>query len=55
MNQKRENKPHRATTTSRSVSMISPDYNLNPVIDARPRFHEKDCQPAIEIHFAIFS
>ena len=35
---KKQNKPHRATTTSRSVSMISPDYNLNPVIDARSRW-----------------
>ena len=25
--------------------------NLNPVIDARPRFHEKDCQQGIEILF----
>jgi hypothetical protein len=33
-----QNKPHRATTTSRSVSMILPDYNPNPVIDARSRF-----------------
>jgi hypothetical protein len=33
-----ENKPHRATTTSRSVSMISPDYNPNPEIDARTRW-----------------
>ena len=22
---------------------------------SRPRFHEKDCQPAIEIYFASFS
>jgi hypothetical protein len=35
--------------------MLSCIFNLNPVIDARPRFHEKGCQPAIEIHFAIFS
>jgi hypothetical protein len=33
-----DNKPHRATTTSRSVSMISPDFNLNPVIDTRSRW-----------------
>jgi hypothetical protein len=33
-----ENKPHRATTTSRSVSMVSPDYHPNPVIDARSRW-----------------
>jgi hypothetical protein len=33
-----ENKPHRATTTSRSVSMILHDYNTNPVIDAPPRW-----------------
>ncbi len=26
------------TTTSRSVSMTQSDYNLNPVIDARPRW-----------------
>lgn len=31
------NKPHRATTTSRSVSMIFPDCNPNPVIGARSR------------------
>jgi hypothetical protein len=31
-------KPHRATITSRSVSMISPDYNPNPVIDTRRRW-----------------
>jgi hypothetical protein len=43
------------TTTSRPVSMNSRNYNTNPVIDARLRFHEKDCQPAIEIHFAKFS
>jgi hypothetical protein len=35
---KKQNKPHRATTTSRSVSMILPDYNPNPVIDARSRW-----------------
>jgi hypothetical protein len=33
-----ENKPHRATTTSRSVSMISPDYNPNHAIDTRRRW-----------------
>ncbi|MES2982827.1 MAG: hypothetical protein V4727_10985 [Verrucomicrobiota bacterium] len=32
------NKPHRAITTSRSLSMIYPDYNLNPVTDARSRW-----------------
>ena len=32
-----ENKPHRATTSSRSVSTISPDHKPNPMIDARPR------------------
>jgi uncharacterized iron-regulated membrane protein len=32
------NKAHHATTTSRSVSMISSDYNPNPVIDARRRW-----------------
>lgn len=37
-NEATANKPHRATTTSRSVAMISPDYNPNPVIDARPRW-----------------
>lgn len=30
---KKQHKPHRATTTCRLVSMISPDYNPNPVID----------------------
>ena len=35
---KKQNKPHRATTTSRSISMISSDYNPNPAIDARPRW-----------------
>ncbi len=29
--------------------------NLNPAINVGPRFHEKDCQPANEIYFAIFS
>jgi hypothetical protein len=33
--------------------MIFRNYNINPVSDDRPRFHEKDCQQAIEIHFAI--
>ncbi len=32
------NKPRRATTTSRPVSMIFRSYNLNPVIDARRRW-----------------
>jgi hypothetical protein len=35
---KKQNKPHRATTTSRSFAMISPDYNPNPVIDVRRRW-----------------
>jgi hypothetical protein len=35
--------------------MIFRNYNPNPTINARPRFHEKDCQPAIEIYFAIIS
>ena len=35
--------------------MLFRSFNLNPVIDARPRFHEKDCQPAIEIYFTNFS
>ncbi len=33
-----EAEPHRATTTSHSVSMISPDYNPNAVIDSRSRW-----------------
>ena len=32
------------TPTSRSVSQVYRDLNPNPVIDARPCFHEKDCQ-----------
>jgi hypothetical protein len=35
---KTKEKSHRATTTSRFVSMISPDCNLNPVIDTRSRW-----------------
>ena len=42
--QKKPNKPRHATTSSRPVYMIFPSFNLNPVIDARSRFHEKDCQ-----------
>mgnify|MGYP007092108871 CR=1 FL=1 len=38
LSKRQENKPHRATTTSRSVSMISPDYKPNLVIDARSRW-----------------
>ncbi len=34
---KPQNKPHRSTTTSRSVPMTSPDYKPNPVIGARSR------------------
>jgi hypothetical protein len=33
-----KHKPQRATTTSRSIYMISPDYNLDPVIDTRSRW-----------------
>jgi hypothetical protein len=32
------NKPRHATTTSRPVSMISRNYNTNPVIDVRRRW-----------------
>ena len=35
--------------------MIFRNYNINPVIDVRRRFHEKDCQSIIEIYFANFS
>jgi len=39
MNTKRpENKPRHATPTSRRVSMIARNYNLNPVIDVRSRW-----------------
>jgi hypothetical protein len=38
LSKRQENKPHRATTTSRSVSMISHDYNPHPAIDARSRW-----------------
>jgi len=31
-------KSRHATPTSRPVSMIFPDYNLNRVIDVRPRW-----------------
>jgi hypothetical protein len=31
-------KPRHATTTSRPVSMFSPSYNTNPVIDVRRRW-----------------
>lgn len=34
---KKQNKPHREATNSRSVSMILPDYNPSLVIDARRR------------------
>jgi amino acid transporter len=34
----KQEKQHRSTAASRSVSMISPDYNPNPVIDARQRW-----------------
>ncbi len=44
-----------ATPISRPVYMIFRNSNLNTVIDTRPRFHEKDCQPSIEIHFTNFS
>jgi hypothetical protein len=33
-----QNKPHRATTASRLLLMDSPNYNPNPVIDARRRW-----------------
>jgi len=33
-----QNKPRHATPTSRPVAMISRSFNLNPVIDARPRW-----------------
>lgn len=40
-NEKRpENQAHRATTASRSVLMILPDYNINPVIHSRPQSGE---------------
>jgi hypothetical protein len=32
---KKQNEPHHPTARSRSVSMISSNYNLNPVIDFR--------------------
>ena len=35
---KKANKPRHATTTSRTVSMISPNYKPNPVIDVRRRW-----------------
>jgi hypothetical protein len=37
---KKDSRKSRAVTTgsSRSVSMISPDYNLNPVFDVRRRW-----------------
>lgn len=35
---KKQNRPHRATTTSRSVSIIFREHNLNLVIDTRPRW-----------------
>jgi hypothetical protein len=34
---KKPNKPHHPTPRSRPVSMISRNYNTNPVIHARPR------------------
>jgi hypothetical protein len=34
---KKPNKPHHPTASSRSVSMISRDYNLNPVLAFRCR------------------
>ena len=37
LNEIRENRLHRASTASRSVPMISPDYNSNPVIGVRLR------------------
>jgi hypothetical protein len=33
-----ENKPRHATTTSRPVSMIFRNYNINPVIEVRRRW-----------------
>jgi len=33
-----QNKPRHATTTSRPVSMISPNYNTNPMIGVRRRW-----------------
>jgi hypothetical protein len=49
------NKPRHATPTSRRATKLSRIYNIKPVVDVRSRFHEKDCQPAIEIYFASFS
>jgi hypothetical protein len=54
---KQSNKPNKArlgNPTSRPVLNVTCNMNLNPAFNARPRFHEKGCQPAIEIHFAIF-
>jgi hypothetical protein len=34
----RQNKPHHPTASSRSVSMIFRDYNLNRVLDFRPSY-----------------
>ena len=36
--QQAANKPRHSTTTSRPVSMISGNFNANPVIYARPRW-----------------